>query len=417
MIREIEYTGVFDITKYVDQYNNKIGWTEAFRQAISDAEKAGGGVIYVPPGKYSIFSIQLKSNMMLYLSNGAELDFIDDISGYETVMTEFEGILREAYMPCIYAYQVQNVSVKGDGVINGNGRVWWKAFERGELTKARPYLICFQECENVKIENVFLKNSPCWTVHMLYCSNVLIKGISIKNPEISPNTDGINPDGCSNVKILDCLIDVGDDCIAIKSGTEQTPVLKPCENIIISNCHMLHGHGGVVIGSEMSGDVRNISVSNCIFQETDRGLRVKSRRRRGGVVENIHFNNVIMDKVSCPFVFNMYYFCGENGKEKYVWDKEAYPIDEGTPVFKDFHISNVTVTKASACAGFIYGLKEMPIKNVSFSNVSIEMDSKGEPAYPAMMDGIEKMSAAGFFIENTEGITMENVKVKNAVEL
>ena len=127
------------------------------------------------------------------------------------------------------------------------------------------------------------------------------------------------------------------------------------------------------------------------------------------IVEGIFGKLVIMDKVSCPFVFNMYYFCGENGKEKYVWDKEAYPIDEGTPVFKDFHISNVTVTKASACAGFIYGLKEMPIKNVSFSNVSIEMDPKGEPAYPAMMDGIEKMVRE--LIQTYRGIWEEKNKM------
>lgn len=422
-MNEIFY-GCFNIRNYFSKSSEekpcndgmeKEDWTSAFVSAIEAAEKAGGGIIYVPPGKYRTFSIQLKSNMTLYLCPGAELDFIEEIDGYKIVKTEFEGILRDAYMPCIYAYQAENVSVKGEGIINGNGRIWWEAFMSGNLSIARPYLICFQECENVKVEGVFLKNSPCWTVHMLYCNDVLIEGITIRNPSDSPNTDGIDPDGCSNVRIQGCLIDVGDDCIAIKSGTEKTPVRRACENILISQCHMLHGHGGVVIGSEMSGNVRNISVSDCIFQDTDRGLRIKTRRRRGGKVENIHFNNVLMDRVSCPFVINMYYFCGENGREGYVRDKNAYPIDEGTPEIKDIHISNVTVMKASAAAGFIYGLKEMPVRNVTFSNVRIEMDPNGQPEFPAMMDGIEKMCAAGFYIRNAEMIELEDLKIENAV--
>lgn len=404
---------IINVRDYSSLFTEKSGWTEAFRRAVEDAEKNGGGIIYVPPGKYVTYSIQLKSNITLYVSAGAELSFMEDIAGFKSIITEFEGRRQEAYMPCIYAYKARNVSVKGDGVLNGNGHVWWKALENKQLKKARPNLICFEECEEVKVEDVLLRDSPSWTVHLLYCDRVSINGISIKNPAISPNTDGINPDGCSNVRISNCVIDVGDDCIAIKAGTEETPRKRVCENIIIENCNMLHGHGGVVIGSEMSGGVKNINISNCIFQDTDRGLRIKTRRGRGGIVENIHFHNIIMEKVLCPFVFNMYYCCGENGKTLYVRDKSERLIDERTPILKDFCISNVSVTKAATAAGFMYGLKEMPIRNVTFSNVRIEMDPDGKSDYPAMMEENEKMSRAGFFVRNAEGIVFDNVKIEN----
>ena len=182
-----------------------------------------------------------------------------------------------------------------------------------ELPYGRPYLICFEHCKHVKILDVKLTMSPAWTVHPLYCEDLEVRGISIRNPWNSPNTDGINPDGCQNVRIADCLVDVGDDCITLKSGTEETPEKQPCENITITNCNLVHGHGGVVIGSEMSGGVRNVTITNCVFQDTDRGIRVKTRRGRGGVMESVLVSNVMMERVLCPFVFNMYYQCGAQG--------------------------------------------------------------------------------------------------------
>lgn len=232
-------------------------------------------------------SIELKSNITLYLESGATLDFLDEIEKYELINLEFEGILGKMYMPCIYASNSENVSIIGSGIINGNGFRWWNEYK--ELEYPRPYLVCFSNCNNVKLQGVLLTNSPTWTVHPLCCNNVFIQGITIKNPKDSPNTDGIDPNSCKNVRISDCMIDVGDDCIAIKSGTEDTPRKIACENITITNCNMIHGHGGIVIGSEMSGSVRNISVSNCIFQDTDRGIRLKTRRKRGGSMENLVF--------------------------------------------------------------------------------------------------------------------------------
>lgn len=405
--------GIFNIREYSERSKNGADWTEAFKSAVSDAAKQGGGMIYVPAGVYPTCSIRLLSNTTLYLGAGAELSFLQDMDQYELVHTEFEGVPSEAYMPCIFADHARHVAVRGEGVINGNGSVWWDAVRNGTLAHPRPYLVCFQYCEHVRVEGVTLINSPAWTVHPLYCTDVAVSGISIKNPWDSPNTDGINPDGSRNVRIFNCQVDVGDDCITLKSGTEKTPERRALENVTITNCNMIHGHGGIVIGSEMSGGVRNVTVSNCIFQDTDRGIRVKTRRRRGGTVENIHLNNIVMDRVTCPFVFNMYYYCGAEGKEKFVWDKNPYPVDEGTPMLKDIHISNMTVTNATAAAGFIYGLAEQPIRNVTFTDVSITMDPNGIPSLPAMMGQLEPTSAAGFFIRNAAEIVFDRVKIRN----
>ena len=282
-----------------------------------------------------------------------------------------------------------------------------------KLAYVRPYMINFQYCKNIKIEDVTITMSPSWTVHPLYCDNMLVRGVTIKNPADSPNTDGIDPDGTRNLRILDCTIDVGDDCIAIKSGTEDTPDKHPSENITITGCTMLHGHGGVVIGSEMSGSVRNIAISNCIFYETDRGIRVKTRRKRGGAVEDVVVSNIVMDKVLCPFIFNMYYFCGKNGKMKYVWDKAPYPVDEGTPVLRNVQINNIIAKNVTSAAGFIYGLAEQYVENVQFTNCTVSMDPNGEPAVPAMLDNMEPMQAAGFYVRNASGIVFNNVVLKN----
>lgn len=387
-------------------------WTEAFRQAVEQLAGQGGGTITVPAGHYATRSIQLRSHMTLQLEAGALLDFTDDIENYEVIPMEFEGIAGTMYKPLIFASGEEDVSVIGQGKMNGNGARWWRESKR--LPHRRPYFVCFHDCRRVRLEGVTLENSPVWTVHPIYSEDVVIHGVKIKNPADSPNTDGIDPDSSRNVRISDCIIDVGDDCIAIKSGTEDTPDKRPCENITITNCNMLHGHGGVVIGSEMSGGIRNIAISNCVFQDTDRGIRLKTRRRRGSAMENMVFENIVMDRVMCPFVFNMYYFCGARGKEKHVWDKAAYPLDETTPAMRDVMIHNILVTSATGAAGFMYGLAEQPVENISLSNVSVRMVRDGKPDTPAMMDGIEPMQGAGFFLRNARGIRFQNVRITGA---
>ncbi len=406
--------GFLNIRQYEQLSKNGSDWTNAFAAAVADLEAGGGGTLFVPAGVYPTRSIELKSNMTLYLDNGSELSFLDKIEDYELLEGNFEGITRLMYKPCIYMYQAKNVTIRGEGRLNGNGRAWWERIWEKSLEEARPCLVYFEQCENIKLENIYLTMSPAWTVHPLFSTNVVIHGITICNPPDSPNTDGINPDSCTNVRISDCLIDVGDDCIAIKSGVEESRVLRPCENITITNCNMVHGHGGVVIGSEASGDVRNVTVSNCVFQDTDRGVRLKTRRRRGGKMEKLTFSNILMDRVMCPFVFNMYYFCGKLGKQPWVSDPAPAPVDEGTPVIRDLNLNNITVVNATACAGVIAGLPEQPVENITFSNCQITMKNTGNRSVPAMMARLDAMCAGGFVICNAKGIVFDNVTLKQA---
>jgi len=396
-----------------DYYEHSCGgrdWTQAFARAIEDMRPLGG-VLNVPAGEYPTGSIRLFDNMTLNVESGAVLRFHRDENAFPLIELEFEGNSGRMHQPCIYAEGAKNVAVTGFGTIDGQGDYWWKRHLARENMHPRPYLVCFNECEHVVLENLTLTNSPVWTVHPLRCRNVTVRGLNIKNPADSPNTDGINPDACQDVRISDCTIDVGDDCIAIKSGTEHTMGRRPSERIIITNCHFLHGHGGVVLGSEMSGDIRNVVVSSCVFYETDRGIRLKTRRGRGGTVEGIQLTNLVMEKVMCPFVFNMYYFCGRDGKMKRVWDKAPYPVDEGTPCLRDVSISNVRARKCTACAGFFYGLAEMPVDMISMQDVVVEM-ADGPVDTPAMMDGCPRMQRAGFFLRNAVNVDLRGVKVR-----
>ena len=386
-------------------------WTFAFQAAIAALEGQGGGVLTVPPGEYPTGSIRLASRITLEVQNGAALRFLQREDAFPLVPLEFEGIAGMGYQACIYAENAEYVRVTGDGVIDGQGAFWWKKIRSGSLTHPRPNLVCFSHCRHVTLENVRLVNSPCWTVHPLRCQDVVIRGLRIQNPADSPNPDGIDPDGCEDVRISDCTIDVGDDCIAVKSGTENTPDRQPCQRIIITNCHFLHGHGGVVLGSEMSGDIRNVVVSSCVFYETDRGVRLKTRRGRGGTVEGIQLTNLVMEKVMCPFVFNMYYFCGRDGKMRRVWDKRPYPVDETTPKLRDVCISGVRARACTACAGFFYGLAEAPVEGVTLRDVTVEMTKDGAAGYPAMMDGCPEMRGAGFFLRNARQVTFSDVRV------
>ncbi len=385
-------------------------WTDAFRAAVEGLAAQGGGTLFVPAGRYETAPVFLMSDITLHLDAGARVVFSDDETLFAAVDTEFEGIPGKAYMPCVYAKNARNVRIEGAGVLDGSGAKWWQKLRQGTLVLPRPYLVCFQNCADVSMDGVTLVNSPCWTVHPLYCERVNISRLTIKNPADSPNTDGINPDGCCNVRIADCVIDVGDDCIAIKAGTEDTPDKRPCENVIISGCHMLHGHGGVVIGSEMSGGVKNVLVTNCVFQGTDRGIRLKTRRGRGGSVENLSFSHILMEDVLCPFVFNMYYFCGKGGKLPHVADQNPRPVTAGTPKLTDVSIESVTVRGAAACAGFLCGLPESPVTRVRIRNCTVVM-KPGKPAVPAMMDGIGPMEAAGLYLRFCEEIDVQGLAV------
>ncbi|WP_150269054.1 glycoside hydrolase family 28 protein [Paenibacillus tepidiphilus] len=389
--------------------------TAAIAAAIAAAGEAGGGTVYVPSGTYRTGAILLGSHIELRLSPGAVLAFSSDPADYPVVESRWEGVARQVYASCIFGANLENVAITGGGRLDGGGAPWWERHRNApsELEYPRPKLISFDNCRRVTIKDLTLVNSPSWTVNPIRCSDVTIDNLSIHNPADSPNTDGIDPESCVNVRISNCHIDVGDDCIAIKAGTEDTPERVPCENITITNCTMIHGHGGVVLGSEMSGDIRNVTISNCVFKQTDRGIRLKSRRGRGGVVEDIRVSNIVMEDVICPFILNLYYFCGPRGKDKYVWDKNPYPVTEETPNFRRIHFNGITARNVHAAAGFLYGLAERYVSEITFTDIDISMARDAVPGYPAMMSGLEKMARRGFYLGNVKDIRFHQVTVED----
>ena len=389
-------------------------WTRAFERAIVDLKRQGGGTLHVPAGLYPTGAIQLYDDMTLDVEAGAELRFHKEAKAYPLVEMEYEGKKCLMHMPCVFAVGAKRITVTGRGTLNGQGDYWWPRVFDHTLEHPRPHLVAFYRCEDVVLENLHLINSAVWTVHPLRCKHVVIRGLYIKNPYESPNTDGIDPDSCKDVRISDCTIDVGDDCIAIKSGIETTQDKESSERIIITGCHFLRGHGGVVLGSEMSGGIKNVVVSSCMFYSTDRGVRLKTRRGRGGTVECIQMNNLVMENVVSPFVFNMYYYVGREEHMRFVWDKAALPVNNGTPCLKDISISGVRASGCTSCAGFFYGLPEMPIDGLTLSNVVIEMGD-GYIEDPGMMNDCPKLVKAGFFMRNVKRFASHGVKVMNTM--
>ncbi len=364
--------------------------TTAIQKAIDECAKAGGGKVIVPTGKYLTAPIFLRSDVHLEVMAGATLLASTNIDDYPPIDGRWEGIERKVYASLITGHDLENVSITGRGTLDGQGEVWWKAHRetrdarrragiRGRepdnppdapLKWPRPRTINLYRCRNVLISGITIVDSPAWTIHPVYCENVSIEHVSIIQPYSSPNTDGINPDSCKNVRISNCYLDCGDDCITLKSGYNEDGrrVGIPCENIVITNCTFAHGHGGVVIGSETSGDVRNVTISNCVFDGTQRGIRIKSQRGRGGVVENIRASNLVMRGITdAAFSITMFYGGDRN---------EVLPVDESTPRFRNIHCSDVIVTDCSRAA-VIEGLPEMPIEGLSLSNVVVESAGTG----------------------------------------
>ncbi|WP_140485518.1 glycoside hydrolase family 28 protein [Flavobacterium sp. GSA192] len=420
--------------------NNKgILCTKAIQGAIDKAStNDGGGTVYFPAGNYLTGALKLKSNITIYLDAGAVLKFSENFDDYlPYVEMRYEGIMMKTFSPLFYAKDAENISIKGRGVIDGQGKVWWNEVYRIETAKGpipltkwqkmwdeqnpaigyepyykrtmdkkffRPSFFQVLNCKNILIEGVTFQNSPFWTINPEFCENITITGITINNPH-SPNTDGINPSSCKNVHISNCHISVGDDCITIKSGRDADgrKYGVATENVTITNCTMLSGHGGVVIGSEMSGGIKKITISNCVFDGTDRGIRLKSARGRGGVVEDIRVDNIVMKNIKENAII-MDLFYDKSSKEE--------PVSERTPIFRNIHISNLTGTDVKK-AGSIVGISEMPVQNISFSNINIQ----SEDGFTLnTTDNVEfhdvkvttKMGAS-FEIENSTNLILDNV--------
>ncbi|HEY0680262.1 MAG TPA: glycoside hydrolase family 28 protein [Chitinophagaceae bacterium] len=401
----------YNVMKYGAKNDSSAIATRAIASAINAAYKKGGGTVYFPAGKYLTGPIHLKSNITIYIDAGAELHFSDNFDHYlPMVPSRWEGTDVTNFSPFFYAYKAENIAIRGRGLINGHGKKWWDfsegyneknprskwqlEFDRLNKDILRPDLPGWVErgflrppfiqpmyCKNVLIEGITIINSPFWTVNPEFCENVTITGVTINNPE-SPNTDGINPESCRYVHISDCHISVGDDCITIKSGKDRAgrKMATPAENYTIINCTMLSGHGGVVIGSEMSGGVKKITISNCIFDGTDRGIRIKTARGRGGVVEDIRVDNIIMKNIrDQAIVLDMQYA-----------RTDPEPVSERTPQFRNIHFSNITAHTKQAV--FLNGLVEMPIEDISFNDMQFDAQT-------------------GITIKEAKNISFHNVRV------
>jgi polygalacturonase len=386
--------------------------TTALQAAVDACHRQGGGMVFFPAGRYLTGTLFLHNEIHLHLDSGAVLLGSGNPEDYPVLDHRWEGTEQSTYAPLLAGRNLKNITVSGRGRIDGQGAAWWGRVKDRSLKFPRPRLISFSDCENILIEGLTLVNSPSWTINPVRCSNVTVRGVTIVNPPDSPNTDGINPDSCRHVRISDCYVSAGDDCITLKAGSEdEHPDRRaPCRDITIANCTLAHGHGGIVIGSEMNGGVQNVVISNCVFTGTDRGIRLKSRRGRGGIVEDIRASNLIMTDVLCPFTMNLYYGCGAWG-DPVVSDKRPQPRNEGTPRIRRIHLSHITARGVKYTAGFFYGLPEMPAEEISLSDISVSLAAGTEAGYPEMADGLEQMQQAGFFLRNIRGLTLEHIEI------
>ena len=412
--------------------------SKAFAAAFSSLKHGGGGTLKVGCGIYLTGPIELFDNTTLELEHGAVLQFFPDVWRYAPVLTRWEGIVCFGMHPLIFAREAHNIALTGRGIIDGNGEPWWtsiklkkSAHQSGpvepieialaeynkdlidqpsggggrEMQFLRPPLVqCFR-CSNIHIEGLTFRNSPFWTIHPVFSDHVTIRDVFVQNPPDAPNTDGIDIDSCTDVRVEHTIIDVGDDCIAIKAGAGERGLRegKPSKGISIHNCLFKRGHGGVVIGSETAGGISEVSVENCRFEGTDRGIRIKTRRGRGGVVSNLRFNNLIMERVLCPVAINMYYRCGAKpDKKAELFSLTPMPVDALTPHFRKIEISGLDAQYCRASAGYIAGLPEAPIEHLTMKHCHIGLaDHDLVPVSESeMFEGIPETDARGIRIRH-----------------
>ncbi|MDM7517588.1 glycoside hydrolase family 28 protein [Lentilactobacillus sp. TOM.63] len=372
--------------------------------AINKLSEANGGQVIINPGEHITGPIELTSNLTLTLQEGSIIKFKDDPMLYPPVWTRWEGVECFAMHPLVYSNNDKNVKINGTGTIDGSGSNWWKTFKKiededrtlpredYELRLAnlnpdyqtrtggggrpstqflRPPLIQFWKGQNIVIEGITLKNSPFWTLHMVFSRDIQIENMTFSNPADAINTDAMDIDSSENVSVSNCLLDVGDDGVTLKSGSgaDGIRVNRPTKNVHITGCRILASHGGIAIGSETAAGISNVEVSNCTFEGTRRGIRLKSRRTRGGTIQDIKLHDLTMDSCWCPISLEQYFAPGVlPAEEDTVLSKEPQPVDNTTPHIKNIQIKNITATNVRATAAFIVGLPEAHIQNVNIEN-------------------------------------------------
>ncbi|MCU0105022.1 glycoside hydrolase family 28 protein [Acholeplasma vituli] len=401
--------------------------TMAIQTAINSAPKQAR--IYIPKGTYLVGPIFLKSDITIELDKEATLIYLTDRNQYPILparfqkrdgtyheMASWEGVPAPQFASMITGLHVENVKIIGQGVFDGNAQNgdWWIKHKimRGAW---RPNGLFLVHSKNVALQGVTVKNTPSWNLHPYFSEFIDFIDLKIESPKDSPNTDGCDPESCKDVRIIGVEFSVGDDCIALKSGKIELgrTYKQPCERVIIRNCMMKYGHGAVVLGSEMSGGMKDIQVSQCYFLDTDRGLRIKTRRGRGkdAVIDGITFTDIYMKGVLTPLVMNMYYFCDDDGKTEYVWSKEALPLDDRTPFLGEFKFKNMVCDDVHVAAGFFYGLPEQPIRKIELDNITFNYAENPESGIPAMMSFEEPRTKQGLYFNYVNEVKLTGVKI------
>lgn len=382
----------FLITDYGAKADTSVMNTVAIQKAIDDCAAKGGGVVVVPEGTFISGAIFLKKNVSLTVEKNGVLKGSANQSDYPQIQTRWEGEERVWTSAFINAIGLDNIELSGEGTIDGSGDVWVsrspRRMPRDTTVRntgprlGRPRLICFDSCTNVKISGLHLHNQAVWCVHILYCKKVSIENLNITADHDIPSSDGIDIDSSDGVTISGCYINVNDDCISIKSGKDEDGlrVNRPSENIVIENCTFGYGHGGVAMGSETSGGIRNVEVRNCIVQEDNWApIRFKTQPSRSGVVENITYKNIVLKNTRKAFEFNM------------AWRMvNPKPPAKILPIVRNVNIINVTGTVDAV--GDMHGLKGSPIDGVTFKDCNIT-------------------AKKGFFIEYAKNVDLSGLKI------
>jgi polygalacturonase len=446
-------TGVFNVTDYGAVGDAKANNTAAMAKAVAACASAGGGTVWVPAGRFLTGSIQLESNITLHLDAGAELLYSGDPKDSPLVPARWECTNVFTHAPLIYANGKENIAITGRGTLNGQGWNWWwrsgrgqppagaspakalaawralyQRIEAGEKLSAddftlaaeflRPSLVGIYHSKNVLVEGVTLFKSPMWMLHPAYSDDIVIRGVRFVSADpqgkpsregTGPNGDGIDVDSCRNVRISDCFFNTSDDCIVIKSGRDNDGLRtnRPTEYVTVTNCVMFQGHGAVVIGSETSGGIRNITASNIVSQGTDTGIRIKSQRGRGGVLQNFRFDNwVIEDAQKQALEINT----------RYTPTPDA-PLSEKTPVFRNFAFSNITIINAAQIAKIV-GLPEKTIEQLRFNdlNATGEIGFLADLATDIELHHVRVTAATGSAVafEHSSTVVLDDVSARTA---
>lgn len=427
VVQTLDEVVTIDVTLMGAKGDGKTLNTNFIQAAMEACPK--NGRVYIPAGEYVTGPLFLKSDITIELAKGAHLIGATDRNLYpilpgmiyltneedEYNLGSWEGNPLDCFASIITGINAKNVNIIGEGIIDGNAQNsdWW-INPREKRGAWRPRGVFLNHCENINFQGVTVTNTPSWNLHPYFSNNIRFIDLKLISPKNSPNTDGCDPESCNNVDIIGVYFSVGDDCIAIKSGKIYMgrKYKMPSQNFNIRNCSMNFGHGAVVLGSEMAGGIKNIDVSKCLFNQTDRGLRIKTRRGRGkdAVIDGIVFENIKMTDVLTPLVINMFYFCDPDGKTEYVYSKEKLPVDDRTPYLGKFTFKDIDCENVNVAAGAFYGLPEQPIKEINFDNVTFHYAKDPVEGRPAMMSFLDPMKGKGLLFNYVNRVNINNVK-------